>query len=90
MDFVHDNVIRQALRLSETINSREEMCIPLYKLKTHLERLMIDERDFKEYLYSHAPSDERHYINEVVQRLYHSDRTDIDKQEMFRITSGLR
>lgn len=87
MNFVQDNLVIQALRLSETINSREEMYIPLYKLKIHIERLMIDEYYFKEYLYSHAPSDERHYINEVVQKLYHSV---IDKDEAFKITSGLR
>lgn len=89
MNFVQNSFIRQALRLSVTVNSREEIYIPLYKLKTHIERLRINEYDFRAYLYRYAPDDEYHYINEVVQKLYHTDIADINKQETFRIISGL-
>ena len=79
--------IREALKRAEFINVRGEVSIPLYRLKMELEKRNVPLKDFKDYLYTYASRTDRPYIEEVVVTLYGND---INPDENFRITSGLR
>lgn len=86
---VEYNKIRQALQESETINSRNEHIVPLYRLKEELNKRNVIEDDFKTYLYKYAPVTMHDYIEAVSKQLYHTDDEELDREEKFLITSGL-
>lgn len=81
--------IRQALQKAETLNSRNERSIPLYRLKEELDSRSIPEDSFKSYLYRYAPQSQRDYIEMVSKQIYHTPAEEIDHEEKFLITSGL-
>ncbi len=81
--------IRQSLKKAETLNSRNERSIPIYKLRKNLIENNVLEDDFKAYLYQYAPQTMRDYIEEVSKQLYHTPAEDIDHDLTFLITSGL-
>jgi hypothetical protein len=81
--------IRLSLKKDETLNSRNERSIPLYKLRKYLIENNVLEDDFKSYLYRYAPQNMRDYIEEVSKQLYHTPEEEIDPEAKFLITSGL-
>ena len=81
--------IQQSLKKAETLNSRNERSIPIYKLRKNLIEYQVSEDDFKAYLYRYAPQTMRDYIEEVSKQLYHTPAEDIDHDLTFLITSGL-
>ena len=85
---VEYNKIRQALRNAETVNSRNEHTIPLYRLREELNQRNVIEDDFKTYLYRYAPVTMHDYIESVSKQLYHATEK-IKPDEKFLITSGL-
>lgn len=86
----HSN-IRAAIKRAETINVRDEVSIPLYRLKEELERQRIQKQDFEQYLLRYTSPLDRPYIEEIIPLLFSADSSAmIDKKETFRITSGLR
>lgn len=86
----HSN-IREAIKRAETINVRDEVSIPLYRLKEELERQRIQKQDFEQYLLRYASPLDRPYIEEIVPILFGDvNNAIIDRKETFKITSGLR
>lgn len=86
----HSN-IREAIKRAETINVRDEVSIPLYRLKEELERQRIQKQDFEQYLLQYASPLDRPYIEEIVPILFGDvNIAIIDRKETFKITSGLR
>lgn len=86
----HSN-IRAAIKRAETINVRDEVSIPLYRLKEELERQRIQKQDFEQYLLRYISPLDRPYIEEIVPILFGDvNNAIIDRKETFKITSGLR
>jgi len=83
--------IREAFKQAEMVDARGEICISLHRLKNELEKYRIQQKDLRDYLllYTSASYEQYNYIIGVLPRLYDKS-ANIDKSELFQITSGLR
>lgn len=79
--------IQEMFRLSEVFTASGESIIPIYKVRENVEQFQIKEDELQEYLLRYTPEEYHEYVGQIIQKIYHPTKEDLQKGERLRLSS---